>query len=84
MNHYVYILKSQSNSSKIYIGSTTDLERRLKEHNSKKSGYSQKYGPWEIETYITFRDVAKAHQFEQYLKFGSGHAFLKKRFLPDK
>ena len=70
-------------SSKYYIGITENLEGRLKEHNSGKKGYSKQYTPWQIETYITFRDKFLAQEFERYLKIGSGHAFLKKRFLPN-
>jgi putative endonuclease len=33
---YIYILKCSD--GKLYTGSTTDIERRLKEHNRKKGG----------------------------------------------
>jgi putative endonuclease len=33
---YVYILKCVDNS--LYTGSTTDIKRRIKEHNAKKGG----------------------------------------------
>ena len=33
---YVYIIQCSDNS--LYIGSTTDINRRIKEHNSKKGG----------------------------------------------
>jgi putative endonuclease len=38
--YFVYILRTSSNT--LYIGQTNDLERRLKEHQS-KSGRSAKY-----------------------------------------
>ena len=81
--YIVYILTSLLDSSKYYIGITENLEGRIKEHNSGKKGYSKQYAPWQIETYITFRDKILAQEFERYLKVGSGHAFLKKRFLPN-
>lgn len=82
MAHCVYVLRSQKDKTKLYIGSTQDLESRIKEHNQKKSQYSKIYAPWELEVFISFKTQNLAHSFERYLKSGSGHAFLKKRFLP--
>jgi predicted GIY-YIG superfamily endonuclease len=79
--YIVYILISQKDYYKYYIGITTDLNKRLDKHNSNQSGYSKKYAPWEIETYVTFKNRFLAEKFEKYLKSGSGHAFLKKRFI---
>ncbi|VAX36796.1 hypothetical protein MNBD_UNCLBAC01-1300 [hydrothermal vent metagenome] len=79
--YIIYILKSLKDTTKCYIGLTQNLEKRLNEHNRDKCNYTKKYSPWEIETYITFRNKDLATSFEKYLKAGSGHAFLKKRFL---
>ena len=79
--HIVYVLISQKDANKYYIGLTDNLERRLKKHNSSQAYYSKRYAPWQIETYIAFRNKHLAAQFEKYLKSGSGHAFLKKRLL---
>ena len=79
--HIVYILLSQKDSQRYYIGLTDDLPRRLIEHNSACSGYSKRYAPWRIETYIAFENRNLAKKFEEYLKAGSGHAFLKRHFI---
>ena len=81
MPHIVYILRSLKTSDRIYIGYTTDLERRLREHNRSESEYTKRFAPWQVETYIAFQDVTRAKQFETYLKSGSGHAFLRKRLV---
>lgn len=81
MYYIVYILISLKDSSKYYIGTTRDLKRRLQEHNNSRSGYSKRYAPWKIETYITFKNKILAERFECYLKLGSGHAFLKKHLI---
>ena len=81
MPHIVYILRSLKASDRIYIGYTTDLERRLREHNRGESEYSKRFAPWQVETYITFQDATRAKHFETYLKSGSGHAFLRKRLV---
>ena len=79
---FVYILTSIVDPRRIYIGLTDNLEERVKEHNQEKSVYSGRYAPWHLETYISFSNKKYAASFERYLKSGSGHAFLKKRFLP--
>ena len=80
--HYVYILRSSNHPKRLYIGCTQDIEKRLLEHNRGDGAYSKTYAPWELEAYIAFKDKPLAEEFERYLKSGSGHAFLKKRFLP--
>ncbi len=64
-----------------YIGSSSNIDERLKAHNSGGSAYTKKFTPWQIETYITFKNKIKAEEFERYLKSGSGFAFLKKRLI---
>ncbi|TPL40043.1 GIY-YIG nuclease family protein [Mesorhizobium sp. B2-4-1] len=58
---------------------TSDLKRRLAEHNDGKSSHTSKFLPWQIVTYVAFSNQAKATSFERYLKSGSGHAFASKR-----
>ena len=67
--------------TKYYIGFTENLNRRLIEHNTAESGYSKRYAPWEVESFVTFRNREKAMAFEKYLKMGSGHSFLKRRLI---
>jgi putative endonuclease len=77
--HYVYLLSSISAPDERYIGTTTDLKRRLADHNAGKSPHTSKFVPWALVTYLAFTDPKKALNFEQYLKRGSGHAFAKRR-----
>ena len=76
--HYVYLIQSLSFSTRKYIGLTTDLKRRLTEHNSKHSSHTAQYAPWKLITYVAFETLEKAQAFEAYLKQGSGHAFAAK------
>lgn len=78
--HYTYILRSTSQPGAIYIGYTSDLRKRLKEHNAGQ-GISKRYLPWKVETYIAFSDRVEAKAFERYLKSNSGKAFMRKRLL---
>lgn len=78
--HYVYVLQSAADPDRFYIGRTTDLKRRIEEHNSAKSTHTRKYLPWKLSIYIAFSDTKKAEMFERYLKSGSGRSFAKKHF----
>lgn len=75
---YVYLLKSISNPSKTYVGYTTDLKERLDHHNTGGSSFTSEFRPWKLVAFVGFDEEAKAREFEQYLKVGSGHAFAKK------
>jgi predicted GIY-YIG superfamily endonuclease len=63
-----------------YTGCTTDLEARLRKHNSGSVAHTAKFRPWRVETYVCFNDCAKARAFEQYLKSGSGREFARRHF----
>ena len=51
--YVVYILRSINNPERLYIGLTTDLEKRLKSHNADTATYSKRYSPWALEASIT-------------------------------
>ena len=77
---YTYILRSINNPEQRYIGSTSDLLKRLAVHNAGGVPHTAKFRPWKIETYIAFETEERARAFEIYLKSGSGHAFAKHHF----
>jgi putative endonuclease len=77
--YYVYSIQSENNPDKYYVGLTTDVERRLEEHNAGKSIHTNKFRPWKIVSYTAFLCKSRAEKFEAYLKTSSGRAFAKKR-----
>ena len=77
--YYVYLIESLSAARERYVGITSNLEQRLREHNAGKSSHTSKFKPWKLTAYVAFTDRAKAEAFERYLKSGSGHAFARKR-----
>jgi putative endonuclease len=77
--HYVYLIESVAAQAERYVGSTSDLRRRIEDHNAGRSVHTAKFRPWRLVTYVGFSDRAKAEAFERYLKSGSGHAFARKR-----
>ncbi len=78
--YYVYILKS-SKSGSLYYGYTTDLSKRVKEHNEGLSKYTKGLLPWTLVWYCAFSNKKKAKDFELYIKSGSGKAFAYKRLV---
>ena len=77
--YYVYILQSENDPQRFYVGFTDNLEKRLNTHNHGKCVHTSKYVPWEIKTAVAFTNREKAIEFEKYLKTSSGRAFAKKR-----
>jgi len=62
---WLYILQSEK-SGRFYIGSTTDLDRRLAEHNSGQTTSMRNRGPWKVVYREQFDDAiaAKARELE--------------------
>ncbi|MCL2017388.1 MAG: GIY-YIG nuclease family protein [Alphaproteobacteria bacterium] len=76
---YVYLIKSINSPNQKYIGFSSDLKQRIKDHNNGKSIHTSKFKPWELITYLSFSDERQAKEFEYYLKTHSGQAFANKR-----
>jgi len=76
---YVYILKSRK-TNKLYIGSTYDIFKRLKEHNSGFVTSTKPFIPWRLvycEGYCYSQD-AKDRE-EKIKQFGKVYFQLKRR-----
>ncbi|MBI5765878.1 GIY-YIG nuclease family protein, partial [Candidatus Falkowbacteria bacterium] len=73
---YVYFLKCESGD--IYVGSTSDLRKRIFQHR-KGETKSLKNKVFILESYIAVKTEKVARELEKYFKSGSGRAILKKR-----
>lgn len=79
--YWVYILKSK-NYNQLYIGYTSNLVERLKEHNSGKSPSTKRYMPWKpvyAEGYANEED-AKGRE-SKIKQFGKVYSQLKRRIM---
>lgn len=76
---YVYILNCAD--GKTYTGCTDNLIKRIERHNSGYVPATKERRPVTLISYVGFSDKYKAFAFEQYLKTGSGRAFMKKRLI---
>ena len=73
---YVYVLKCSNNT--FYFGSTTNLKRRLEEHQSGHSKYTRHLRPVVLVGYKIFPTSSAAKWFERSLKKS---AWKRKLFL---
>jgi len=74
--YFLYVLKSEI-AKKSYVGITTDLKRRVKEHNSGKNFYTKRHCPWSIIYTEKFNSREEARKREKYLKTAAGRRYLK-------
>jgi putative endonuclease len=65
--YYVYVLQNIDDLSDFYIGYSTDLGRRLQEHNS-GGNYSTRGRQWKVVYYEAYIREKAARQREQRLK----------------
>ncbi|MBP9739027.1 GIY-YIG nuclease family protein [Candidatus Saccharibacteria bacterium] len=73
--YIVYVLHSSQLGSR-YIGQTSNLSKRLSDHNSGESKYTKGKGHWELVYEEHFDTRAEAMRREKYLKTGKGRDFL--------
>lgn len=78
---YVYILRNKDgNTNRLYIGSTNDLEKRLKDHRNKKVFSTKRFPDFDLVYYEAYICEKDARLREKHLKyFGKAYQELKKR-----
>lgn len=64
---FVYLLRSCRDGT-CYVGWTTDLSRRLVEHNNGLSFFSHRKRPWQLVGFERFRNPQEAKARESTLK----------------
>ena len=77
---FIYILYSGS-ADRFYIGQTSDVERRLHEHNHplKNSKFTSKYIPWELMlSFPVSEERAAAMKMEKFIKSQKSRSFIQK------
>jgi putative endonuclease len=74
--YYVYAIKSLIRNW-IYVGMTSNIDRRLKQHNSGHNKSTKPYAPFKLVYSETQPDREHARKREKYLKTASGKRWLK-------
>jgi len=76
---YVYILNCKDGG--IYTGCTGNLRERITRHQKGWVPITKERLPVRLAWCCAFPERTRAFEFEQYLKSGSGRAFLKRHLL---
>jgi putative endonuclease len=77
---YVYILHSLADHG-LYIGFSTNLKKRIANHEQRASSATKYRAPWKLIYYEAYIDGHDAEGRERYLKSGSGRWFLRQHPL---
>jgi len=77
MFYYVYVLQSMKKGN-LYIGYTTELKKRLEEHNRGTVFSTKPYKPWNLIHFEGYRNNEDAQRREKYLKTSQGARLLKR------
>jgi putative endonuclease len=77
--HYVYLLQC-SNDKSWYIGYTSDLRKRITEHQGGYGCYTTSLkNNWKLIYYESYLNKMDAQGRERFLKSGAGRVYLKKQ-----
>ena len=71
-----YVLRSRT-TNRLYTGSTSDFDTRLRQHNQNASISTKFRGPWDLIYRENFVTLAEAVRRERYLKTGKGRDEIK-------
>ncbi len=80
--YYVYVLQSKKDN-KLYIGSTSNLKKRLKKHDNGKVESTRYRRPLDLIYYEAYKEKEITRKREKLLKRGKAHMELKKRLRLD-
>ena len=75
--HLTYILFSKS-LNKYYIGSTSDIQERIRKHNSNHKGFTGKTNDWELVYTEKFDSIQKARFREKQIKNWKSRIMIEK------
>ena len=73
---FVYVIYSDT-SKQFYKGLTSDLDKRLEEHNKGYNKSAKAFAPWVLFFYEEFKTRVEARNREKYLKSGAGREYIK-------
>ena len=77
---YTYVLISQKDNN-FYVGSTSDLRRRIKDHNAGMTKSIKHRRPFKLAFYEAYNSREEASNREKFLKSSDGKKDIRKRLL---
>ena len=80
MKYFVYVIYSEQHD-KIYIGMTSNLQKRVFAHNNLPKGWTQSFRPWKLVHSEEFLTKSEALKREKELKSHWGRDFIREEIL---
>ena len=77
---FVYVIVSEVNGLRFYVGLTGNVEERIKQHNSGRTRSTKGFVPWELFYAEVFKTRQEAREREKYLKSGSSKESIKRKW----
>ena len=74
--YFVYAIRSEKDS-RIYVGLSTNVNKRIKEHNAGYVFSTKGFRPWKLIYKEELINRKEARKREKYLKSGVGKELLK-------
>jgi putative endonuclease len=74
--NYVYVIISKEGYQ--YIGSTTDIKKRIFQHQNRLAGWTKRGTDWKLVYKEEFATYSEARKREIWMKTGVGRDFLNK------
>lgn len=76
---FVYVI--QSKEKHIYVGSTTDIEKRLLQHNQHFAGWTKRGTDWKLIHLKEYNTLSEARKRERWFKTGVGREYIQQILL---
>ncbi|MCX6758034.1 MAG: GIY-YIG nuclease family protein [Candidatus Nomurabacteria bacterium] len=76
--YFIYVLKSKKDN-KLYYGLTDNLERRIRQHNSKEVTATKYRTPLELVYFEKVDTLTNARKREKYFKSGFGRKYIARK-----
>jgi putative endonuclease len=80
MRYFVYVIYAK-NYDKIYVGMTSNMEKRIFAHNNLPKGWTKSFRPWELVYSEVFSSKAEAAKREKELKSHRGRDFIRHKII---
>jgi putative endonuclease len=73
--NYIYVIVSKEGYQ--YIGSTTDIDKRLHQHQNHLAGWTKRGTEWKLLYIEEFSTYSEARKREIWMKTGAGREYIK-------
>ncbi len=71
---FVYVI--QSKEGYVYVGSTSDVDKRVNQHNQHLAGWTKRGTEWNVVHLETFSTLSAARKRERWFKTGVGRDYI--------